>query len=88
MHKGIVIVLLAISGCATQKSTYLPDGRRGYTVNCSGSALSWDACYAKAGSICKDAGYDVIRQDGDTGSVASPLFGGSVITRTLLIACK
>lgn len=90
------ILLLAsaaiVSGCATSKNTYLPDGRQGYSINCSGGALSWDLCYNKAGELCGGAGYDVIVKTGDQGAVVggSPagVFGGSVITRSLLIGCK
>lgn len=46
--------------CATVKDTYSADGRKAYTLNCSGTARGWDKCYAAAGEICKEAGYDVL----------------------------
>ncbi len=95
MRRTIGFVALAAvvsSGCATAKTTYLPDGRPGMSINCSGSALSWDYCYRKAGEICGNLGYDVVAQSGDTGSVVSGnqygVYGGSIMTRTLLIGCK
>lgn len=82
----------SLSGCATAAQTYLPDGRRGYTVECPGAANSWGKCYEKAGEICGAKGYDIVSQTGDKGGMVSGnqygLYGGSVITRDLLIACK
>ena len=87
-----LLAMTALQGCATSSQTYAPDGRPAYTINCSGSALSWDACYKKAGKLCAEKGYDILAQTGEQGSTLAAgqygLYGGSVITRTLLIACK
>lgn len=83
---------LLLNGCALASKTYTPDGREGYSINCSGTALSWGECLEKAGSLCGARGYDVLERSGDAGSVAGggeySMFAGSVITRTMLIACK
>lgn len=83
---------LLISGCATATSTYTPDGRQGYAIDCSGSALNWGLCFQKAGEQCGSRGYDVVAQTGDQGSIVSAnqfgLYGGSVVTRSLVVACK
>lgn len=88
----VASVVLALSACATAKKTYTPDGREGYIINCSGQALSWGQCYQKAGDICGAKGYDIISQSGDQGGTVAAnqfgLYGGSVITRDLVIACK
>jgi len=42
------LALLALAGCATVKETYAPDGRKSYTLNCSGAARGWDKCEAAA----------------------------------------
>lgn len=88
----IALTGLCLSACATQKSVYLPDGREGHSINCSGSALSWDLCYQKAGELCKTKGYDVVAKDGEQGAMVTGnqygVFGGSIMDRTLLIACK
>lgn len=82
----------ALSGCATATKMYTPDGRVGYTIECSGAANSWGKCYEKAGQTCGARGYDIISRTGDKGSMVSGnqygLYGGSVITRDLIIACK
>jgi hypothetical protein len=82
----------ALVGCATQKTVYLPDGKQGHSINCSGAALSWDLCYQKAGELCGARGYDILAKDGEQGATISGtqygVFGTSVMNRTLLIACK
>lgn len=89
---AIILCTLALSACATAKKTYTPDGREGFAINCSGQALSWGKCYQKAGEICGTKGYDIISRSGDQGSTVAAnqfgLYGGSVITRDLVIACK
>lgn len=49
-------------------------------------------CYEKAGELCGTRGYDVIGQGGDRGVAVSAGqfggFGGSVISRNLLVTCK
>lgn len=88
----ISIVAGVLAGCATQKAVYLPDGRQGHSINCSGSALSWDLCYQKAGELCQAKGYDILAKEGEQGSTITDtqygVIGTSTMTRTLLIACK
>lgn len=93
MRRFIVLLgLIALTGCTTQKAVYLPDGRKGYSINCSGAAQSWEKCYQKAGAICTTNGYKIVAKEGDEGATMSGtqygVFAGSVITRVLLIACK
>lgn len=94
MNRTIVFALagVTLAGCATSKTVYLPDGRQGHTINCSGGDLSWDMCYKKAGEICQANGYNIIAKEGEQGSMVSGtqygVFGTSTHKRTLLIACK
>lgn len=88
--------IAALSACATATPTYLPDGRAGTSINCSGANLSWADCERKAGDLCKERGYDVASatQDGapfafGTATARSgQVSAGTVVTRTMLIACK
>lgn len=88
--------LLVLAGCATATATYLPDGRKGHSLNCSGAALNWGMCETKAGEICREKGYDVVsaQQDGapfayGTATASSgALIAGANVNRTMLIACK
>ncbi len=94
MRKATIILLIVAfaSGCATAKKTYTSDGKEGYSISCSGSALNWGMCYEKAGELCGTNGYVVLEKSGDTGAVISGsqfgLYGGSVINRSMIIKCK
>lgn len=92
----LVALTSSIAGCATVKETYSPDGRKGFTLNCSGTARGWDKCYAAAGDLCKEAGYDILDRTGEDASFASVgggggSFGGSAVQtseRSMVVACK
>jgi hypothetical protein len=89
---GSLAVLLLAGGCATASSTYGPDGKEAFAINCSGMARNWGMCYEKAGELCETRGYEVVNQSGDQGAAASITpsggFGGSVISRSMLVKCK
>jgi hypothetical protein len=95
MRSRDVLVLVAamiLAGCATSSETVLPSGARGYSISCSGSALTWAQCYQKAGDLCP-RGYKIVEQEGQAPGatvVASPtaLFGGPIVDRTMLVQCK
>lgn len=82
----------ACAGCTFASKTYAPDGRQAFSISCDGLANSWAGCFKKAGSICKERGYDTFTSSSDGGVLVmanpSTLTGGSVINRTLIIACK
>lgn len=86
------IGLTALAACATAEQTFLPDGRAGHSIVCSGAALSWADCETKAGNLCKARGYDVASATQDGAPIiwgsANQVSGGTVINRTMLIACK
>jgi hypothetical protein len=84
----VLAVAAALVGCATASKTYTPDGRQGYVIDCSGQALNWGKCYEKAGDLCGSTGYDILSQTGDQGATVAGIYGASVITRSLVIACK
>jgi len=90
-----VIALLCV-GCATVHESYAPDGRKAYTLNCSGLARGWDKCYSAAGDICKSAGYDILEPSDEpvsmttVGGSAHSFAGSSASTneRSMVVACK
>lgn len=93
--KGTIIFLFIatiLSGCATASKTYTADGKEGYNITCSGSALNWGMCYEKAGQLCGTKGYEVLEKSGDQGALLSGnqygLYAGSVINRSMIIKCK
>jgi len=87
-----ITVAICMSGCATASKTYTSDGKEGYSITCSGSALNWGMCYEKAGELCGAKGYEVLEKSGDQGAMLSGnqfgLYGGSVINRNMMIKCK
>ena len=88
----LLLILILLGGCATAKKTYTSDGKEGYSITCSGSALNWGMCYEKAGEICGAKGYEVLEKSGDQGAIVSGnqygFYGGSVINRNMIIKCK
>ncbi len=88
---GILIAAL-LTGCATARETYTSDGRRGYSLNCSGLARNWGMCEEKAGEICGNRGYDILSASGGRDEVLTAdrygVYAGTVSHRTMLIACK
>ena len=95
-------LIVLLSACATTvEKVYLKDGSTGYMINCSdGKGSSWGTCYQKAGELCKEKGYLVIKETDDSsfssGFVGGyidkqPVVGGGSRTRTqryLFITCK
>jgi hypothetical protein len=72
----VLSAAILLAACATATETYGPDGRPAYTLNCSGSALSWGECEAKAGNICGTRGYTVVSRSGDQNSTIGAGAGG------------
>ena len=85
----VLSIMAFVSGCATASKTFTADGKEGYVIDCSGSALNWGMCYKKAGDICGSKGYVVLEKNGDKGAMLTAgqfgLFGGSVIHRSMII---
>ncbi|MCY0387996.1 hypothetical protein OVY01_12260 [Robbsia sp. Bb-Pol-6] len=87
--------IVGLGGCASSSSTQLinlPDGRQGFTINCSGSDArqSWAQCYESAGKACGATGYDVVSKDGDdgvTGGSVNGLFSANIRNRALVVRC-
>ena len=44
MHRLLITLLAStlLSSCATVRETYASDGRKAYSLNCSGTARGWD----------------------------------------------
>jgi len=62
-------------------------GDLAYNIVCGGTLNSWDNCYTKAGKICKEKGYEILKQD--EGQYDIPLNPGQRgVNRNLIIRCK
>lgn len=89
MGKGFAVLLAAaLAGCATSREIYTPDGRRGHSINCDGTVLSWGNCYEKAGELCGTKGYVVLAGGAERGAVVTSGFGGTTVSRNMLVQCK
>tara|TARA_B100000686_G_C15971674_1_gene563027 strand:+ start:134 stop:430 length:297 start_codon:yes stop_codon:yes gene_type:complete len=87
-----LFLTFVLNGCATVKETYSQDGRKAYTLNCSGSARGWDKCYVAAGELCKTKGYDIMDRSSDAGfaigGTNNSIAGATTNERSMLVACK
>ena len=83
---------IALTSCATVKETYTADGRKAYTLNCSGTARGWDKCFAAAGDLCKASGYEVLDRTSEStaaiGGGSGGFYGSKSNERAMVIACK
>jgi hypothetical protein len=77
----LLLGLMPLVGCAIvfpPTVTYLPDGRRGYTIECSDSM----ECYQQAGWVCGGRGYEI---------AAAKVYGAyspTILSHNVVIACK
>src|SRR3546814_15357512 len=97
MRKVLQLALLAatpliLAGCASVSESYGPDGRKAYTLNCSGTARGWDKCFSKARDLCKTAGYDILDRTSESmasiGGGSAGFYGAATSERAMVIACK
>jgi len=88
---GIAALLLVLSACATAKETYTPNGQKGFTIDCSGSALNWGMCTQKAGDLCGAKGYTILQSSKDQSSMlTSNQFGtyaSPIVNRSMTVQC-
>lgn len=86
------LVLLLLSGCATETKMYGADGNPYHFIECNGLAQTMSACYEKAAKICP-AGYRMAgKEDYENGVVGGALEHsaalGTAVYRSITIACK
>ena len=87
-----LIALFVLVGCASSSPTYMPDGKQGYALNCSGAARNWGMCFEKAGELCGSKGYEVVGRDGEplaaVGGSYQGFAGAASFSRSMLVKCK
>jgi hypothetical protein len=87
-----IIAVLTLTGCATASNTYLKNGKQGLSIDCSGEAMSWAACYEKADASCAGTGYEIVGTDGTPQpSDSEKTLGvdvGNYKNRSVLVVCK
>ena len=88
----VALLGLALAGCTSAKPIATPDGRQGYSVDCSGSVLTWEDCFERADLLCKGRNYDVYTRPGEESPLiaAEPqhLRDNPTTNRRMVIACK
>ena len=102
MSKNLIVIVscLLLLGCcgvsAASSQIFTSEGKKGYSLNCSGKNRNWGHCYQKAGNICKERGYDVLEVTGESGTVTSVKSAtgmstattDTVYNRIMIIQCK
>jgi len=106
MKQSLVFVLglSLLTGCATVRESHAPDGRKAYSLNCSGAARGWDKCLTSAGELCGKNGYDILDRSSESmmvgsfgnsasvnrtsGTASGGGFIGATSERSMMIACK
>jgi len=72
---AVASMTIALIACSSGlHATYVPDGRRGFVVDCGGFLNNWSSCLIKAGRACGNRGYETIK--------------GSEEDRSMMVACK
>ncbi|MFT6661140.1 MAG: hypothetical protein ACJA0K_001129 [Maricaulis maris] len=89
---AVLAIGLFVSGCTTSEPLTSPNGRPGFSVNCSGGGGGrWSACYEEASRLCPQ-GYVVIDRIGDTDTMVSETDGDlsfqTMVSRELMIECR
>ena len=87
-------ILATVSACASHPAAPAaspPGTQAAYSIDCSGSGLTWDDCYKKAQRAC-DGGYDVVSRSADTADGVKQdrynTYGSNQVYRTLVVTCR
>jgi hypothetical protein len=82
MHR-LLLLSLFLTGCAAGVSPMTtPDGKKGFSVSCNGSANDWGTCYNAAAEACKGK-YDIL----DRQTTTTPTAYGPMVHRYLVVGC-
>jgi hypothetical protein len=88
----ILLMVVAIAGCAATTKTEVKRGKKGLHINCSGLSSSWDQCYTSATNSCGTKGYRVIAKSGDNseepGDYPFGLNPAGYTSRSMIVICK
>jgi hypothetical protein len=80
----LAFVSVATAGCAaTVKPMTTPEGKKGFLVECDGSADSWASCYEAATKACQGKYTVLDRNETSTATAYGPL-----VRRNLIAECK
>jgi hypothetical protein len=88
----MLLIVVAIAGCAATTKTEVKRGKKGLHINCSGLSSSWDQCYTSATNSCGAKGYRVIAKSGDNseepGDYPFGLNPAGYTSRSMIVICR
>lgn len=59
--KKVIWVVLLLGGCVSVSPMHMPDGGRGYSLNCRPGGHEWASCMNKASELCGT--YTIVSQN-------------------------
>ena len=80
-RRAVLLICLALTGCATSRPMALPGGGEGYMIGCNGIQLTMADCLAKAAEMCP-SGYDIAAATAESVPIINPY------ARTMMVRCK
>jgi|BarGraIncu01121A_1022015.scaffolds.fasta_scaffold200349_1 hypothetical protein len=84
----MILIASLICGCTSVKKVYTSEGKEAYSLNCSGSALSWSNCYERAEDLCGTKGYVVLNKNEESKFMQMGTQGVIWTERTMVIQCN
>lgn len=90
----LLVVVLALAGCAANAKTYEKKGRRGLHIDCSGISSSWEQCEQRAKDSCGRKGYRVMAKSGgekpddDSGDFLFGINPAGFSSRSMIVMCR
>ena len=91
MKRILIFVSLILSSCASATKVTLPSGQKGFSIDCSGTAIPVSKCIEKAGEVCPN-GYEVISSHNESGTMFNPFQGNGQYIPTshkgMMISCN
>lgn len=90
MRYAILAVVLALGGCVTADSVNLPNGTKGYSIDCGGPFTVAD-CMNKAAALCQGPYQIVGQENSNGGAMLMPVGTGAVLvpseSRIMIVSC-
>ena len=83
-----VVFPLLLAACSTpSEGVNLDDGSKGYRITCGGAYSSTKDCYEKAGYLCGNKGYTVVRET-DISPPSDANFFWNAAAHEVLLKCN
>lgn len=82
---ALTLSIFLLGGCASTAPQQIttPNGKKGFVVECNGSANTWALCYESAKTACPST-YKII----DRSETSTPTPYGPLVKRNFVIECN